>query len=225
LNTQQTAERAAEQDEAAANNLKAGLAAEAALPPTLLEWIGSFIVSGLKFFIHTPPICEGGSLPSPRPEPERCGGEREGGGRGKSESENGVDGCYVNFHFIFYSGTRRAWPRRRGRSNHPRSRSRALTSSDFFGITAFLASRSRSFTILQTACVHRLSVPYPIPMTRAPPFSLDMCSSAFSFNLPPSTEPPRYLSSFLVLSYEPIPRYDYHISTTTTYDLPYLPCL
>ncbi|KAJ7924685.1 hypothetical protein B0H13DRAFT_2577491 [Mycena leptocephala] len=39
----QTAERAAEHDEAAANNLKAGEAAEAALPPTLLEWIGSFI--------------------------------------------------------------------------------------------------------------------------------------------------------------------------------------
>ncbi|KAJ7924679.1 hypothetical protein B0H13DRAFT_2577483 [Mycena leptocephala] len=42
-NSQQTVERAAEHDEAAANNLKAGKAAEAALPPTLLEWIGSFI--------------------------------------------------------------------------------------------------------------------------------------------------------------------------------------
>jgi hypothetical protein len=43
--SQQSAERAAEHDEAAANNLKAGETAEAALPPTLLEWIGSFIVS------------------------------------------------------------------------------------------------------------------------------------------------------------------------------------
>jgi hypothetical protein len=52
-NPQQTAERAAEHDEAAANNLKAGEGAGAALPPTLLEWIGSFIVS--CFFVSFPP--------------------------------------------------------------------------------------------------------------------------------------------------------------------------
>jgi hypothetical protein len=52
---QQSAERAAEHDEAAANNLKAGEGAGAALPPTLLEWIGSFIVSGFGssfFFVR-----------------------------------------------------------------------------------------------------------------------------------------------------------------------------
>ncbi|KAJ7907584.1 hypothetical protein B0H13DRAFT_2332287 [Mycena leptocephala] len=51
MSADQTAERAAEHDEAAANNLKAGEAAEAALPPTLLEWIGSFIW-GAKSLAH-----------------------------------------------------------------------------------------------------------------------------------------------------------------------------
>jgi hypothetical protein len=76
---QQSAERAAEHDEAAANNLKAGEGAEAALPPTLLEWIGSFIVS---YFVFLPSLLSLRLLRAARPPwlCESCGrilGEKE----------------------------------------------------------------------------------------------------------------------------------------------------
>jgi hypothetical protein len=73
---QQSAERTAERDEAAANNLKAGEGAGAALPPTLLEWIGSFIVRcfGSSFSVRKGMLMGGFYIIVGREEPGTGGG-------------------------------------------------------------------------------------------------------------------------------------------------------